>query len=122
MRNQCIAILKANDDVSRNGSQIDANQIVSASFQVLITAGDTGAAGTVKIQASNDPIPSGSRPQFVATDWSDIPNASVTVTAGVPSSGIILIPNMAFSFIRAVFVQSSAGTGVVTVNMNSLGI
>lgn len=120
MRNVCTNILSANDDVTRTGAKVDANQLVSASFQVLISVAD--GAGTVKIQASNDPTLGVPRATFTPTNWSDIPNASVSVTAGVPSAGIILIPNMAFSWVRAVSVQSSAGTGVVSVNMNALGI
>lgn len=121
MRNVCQTIFSASDVGSTNGSQVDANQLVSASFQVRIS--DTDLAGTIKIQASNDPITSGSaRMNFTPTNWSDIPNASVTVTAGVPSAGIILIPNMAFSWIRVSLTQTTPGSGTAVVNMNALGI
>ena len=122
MRNVCCTIFSASDVDSSNGMKVDANQLVSASFQVIIT--DTDLDGTIKIQASNDPqVPSGSaRSTFTPTNWSDIPNASVTVTDGVPSAGLIVIPNMAFSWIRAVVTQTTPGSGIATVNMNALGM
>ena len=121
MRNTCVTIYSASDLASGNGDKIDANQLVSASFQVRIS--DADFAGSIKIQASNDPTLGVPRANFTPTNWSDIPNAAVTVTAGpVLSAGIILIPNMAFSWIRAVVTQTTPGSGTATVNMNALGI
>ncbi len=122
MRNVCATILSVSDVGSTNGAKVDANQLVSASFQVLIS--DASFAGSVKIQASNDPMTADSnRATFIPTHWSDIPNASITVTAGpVLSAQMIVIPNMCFSWIRAVVTETTPGIGVATVNMNALGI
>ena len=102
------------------GSAINVGQLVSASFQIV--TGDAAVAGTVKIQMSNDnPNSSGHgiTSSFVPTNWSDIPNATSTVTAGVGAP--IVISNMAFAFIRAVFTRS-AGTTAMAVNMNGLSV
>ncbi len=122
MRNVCATILSASDVGSTNGAKVDANQLVSASFQVLIS--DASFAGSVKIQASNDPITSGSnRANFTPTNWSDIPSAAITVTAGpVYSAQMIVIANMCFSWVRAVVTETTPGIGTATVNMNALGI
>jgi hypothetical protein len=121
MRNVCVNIFSASDADSSNGSKIDANQLVSASFAVRIS--DTDLDGTIKIQASNDQITSGTpRANFTPTNWVDIPDASVTVTNGVPSASLIVIPNMCFSWVRAVLTQTTPGTGTANVDMNALGV
>lgn len=122
MRNICAQIYSASDATSGNGSKIDANQLVSASFQVIIS--DADFAGSVKIQYSNDPTGTNSnRVNFTPTNWNDIPSASITITAGpVLSAGAIVIANMCYSYIRAVVTQTTQGTGTAKVNMNALGI
>ncbi|GAC1502082.1 MAG: hypothetical protein NVS1B10_06690 [Candidatus Saccharimonadales bacterium] len=114
MRDLCITILSASDATSQTGPAIDANQLVSASFQSIF--GDVTAAGSVKLQASNDAVVAPALP----TNWSDIPSATATVTAGV--CPMIVIPNMTFRYIRAVFTQTTAGTTTVTVKINALGL
>lgn len=102
------------------GNAVNVGQLVSASFQI-VTA-DATAAGTVKLQMSNDnPNPSGHGfdPLFVPTNWSDIASATSTVTAGVGAP--IVIPNMAFAFIRAIFTRTG-GTTTISVNMNGLSV
>lgn len=123
MRNLCTTILSGLDSGSLTGSAIDTNQTISASFQFATT--DSASAGTVKIQASNDnPNPSGKAsltPTFVPTNWTDIPNATITYTAST-TSGLILIPVMSFRYIRAVFTETTAGSGTLSVQMNSLSV
>ena len=110
MKQVYATILNANADASRNGTAWNTNQLVSASFQT-ITA-DTTASGTIKIQFSNDnPNPSGKGSvsgTFTPTNWTDIPNATATMTAGVTPG--IVIPNMCFGYVRAVFTRSGGTT------------
>lgn len=115
MKSAQINILSGLASVSTTGAAIDVNQAVSASFQV-VTA-DTTAAGTVKLQMSND-IPTSPRPNFTPTNWSDIPSATSTVVAGVGPS--FIIANMAYSYIRAVFTRTAGAAVIIQVNMNVL--
>jgi len=118
MRVANINILSAVNTGSATGSKIDVNQVVSASFTVV--NGDATAAGTVKIQCSNEIVTNDDRAIFVpsAGSWVDIPNASSTIASGVGNA--IVIPNMCFSYIRAVFTRSGGGSSTITVNMNAL--
>ena len=119
MRNETVIILSASDASSQSGMQVDTNQILCASFQAVF--GDATAVGTVKIQASNDIYNSGYTPgSFAVTNWSDIPSASATITAG----GIALIPktDLCYRWIRAVYTSSSGGSSTVNITMNALGI
>lgn len=120
MRQAQVIILNAANDVTRTGPKFDVNQAVSASFTIV--NGDATAAGTVKIQCSNEVVTNNNRVEFVpsASSWVDIPNATATVTAGVAPA--IVIPNMCFSYIRAVFTQSGAGSTTIVVTMNYLSI
>lgn len=119
MRNTCITILSADDSVNQIGTKFDANQLVSASF--IASFGDATAAGTVKIQVSNDP-PVGSSnlvKDFTPTNWVDS-GQSATITSG--TSAALLIPNMSYRWLRAVWTNSSGGSTLITVNMNALSI
>lgn len=112
-------ILSGADTITISGPAIIGDQLVVGSFQT--TFGDTAAAGTIQIQASNDIPPAGNIPNnFVPTHWSNIPNASSTVTAGI--APLILIPQMAFRWIRVQFVQTTPGTSTVSVNMFAFGV
>ncbi len=119
MRNvNCIA-LSAADTASVNGVQIDANQLVAASFAVVF--GDASANGTFKLQVSNDIY--NDRYQavnFTVTNWTDLPNQSAAITLGRPA--ILTVPNMTYRWIRAVYVRSSGGSSTILVNMDALGI
>lgn len=114
MKNVNAIVLQADNDDSANGDQIDASQIYAASFQAI--NGDTGAAGTVKIQASNDLCPAGYLPDaFTVTNWVDIPSASVAVVAGAPV--LISLPNVTYRWLRVVFTETSPGNTTITVQM-----
>ena len=118
MRFLPVQMLSAPDTGNAVGAAIDSNQAVSGSFCPIF--GDTAATGTVKIQCSNDSAgPSGYRNTFVPTNWSDIPNATSTIAAGVGPA--IVIPNMAFGYIRAVFTGSGGSTTII-VNATLLSI
>lgn len=107
-------ILDAPDTATINGSQIDSDALVYASFQIVF--GDATAAGALKIQASNDVCPQGHLPSsFVVTNWSDVPNATATATVG----GVLLIPklDLTYRWIRAVYTRASGGSTTIAVNM-----
>lgn len=119
MRNAQIQILNKGDDTNRTGDSFWVGQIVSASFTPVF--GDTDAAGTLKIQCSND-IPVGQPTLFVpsAGSWDDIPNATSAITAG--KGPAIVIGSMCFAYIRAVYTSSNAGATTIKVNMNCSGV
>lgn len=118
MRNAQVNIMSAADNVTQTGSAFDVGQAVSASF--VPSFGDATAAGTVKIQCSNDGSNARYTDTFVPTNWADIPNATSTVVAGVGPA--IVIPNMCFSYIRAVYTRTSGGSTTININMNVLSI
>lgn len=119
MRQESIVALSAADDVTRTGGKIDASQLVNMSFHSYCS--DTDAAGSVKIQASNDPVGSGAlRQQFTPSHWVDIPNATATITAG--SATFISLTGVAVGWVRVIFTQTNAGTGTIVVNLNAVGV
>lgn len=100
------------------GAAIDASQMYQASFQ--FTTVDTLAAGTYKIQMSNDPQPNGTFAPNTFTHWSDIASASATVTANTQAAAIILLVVTARA-LRVVFTPT-AGSGTAVVNMFSINV
>lgn len=119
MRNVNCVILSAVDTASQNGSLVDANQLVSASFQAVF--GDASAVGVFKIQASNDVAPArnmATQDGFAPTNWTDIPNATVAISAG--GTAIITIAQMTYRWVRAVYTRTSDGSTTVVVSMNAL--
>lgn len=113
-------ILSAIDTTSQNGVKIDSSQLLQASFQAIFA--DATAAGTVKIQASNDINTAGAfnAANFTPTNWSDIPSAVATVASGV--CPLITLANMSFGWIRAVYTRTSGGSTTVNVVMFAVGI
>ena len=91
-------------------SAIDASQIFSGSIQAEFT--DSSAAGTLVLQASNDPIeelPKGEAPQ----NWSDIADASATVSSGALT--LISVPVLNYRWLRCKWTRSGGG-GTFDVN------
>ena len=115
MKNVQAIILNAASNASQNGSQIDASELVSASFQSLFTAGDE--AGTIKIQASNDII-TGS--PGTVTNWTDIPNAAASVSSG--SAALIVISQVTARYIRAIYTRSGGGASNKVVKVQMFGL
>jgi hypothetical protein len=107
------SILSDVDTVSQTGAAVDAGQLVSMSAHAYF--GDATAAGTVKLQASNDPDAQGPVSAFAPTNWVDIPSATAAITAGAPA--IITIANMSYRWIRAVYTRTSGGSSTINVNM-----
>lgn len=114
MRQAIVQIMSAVDTGDITGAAFDVNQVVSASFVPI--CGDVTAAGTIKLQCSNDLILTTGAP----TNWADIPNATSVVASGVAPA--IVIGNMCFKYIRAVYTRSAGGSTTLMINMNSLSI
>lgn len=111
------ATVLSGPNTSGNGSATDTNQVVSLSFQAFFS--DAAAAGTLKLQASNDSAPDRGQTAFAPTNWVDIPSATATVTAG--GSVLITIANCCYGYVRAVWTRS-AGAGTITVNIQGLSL
>jgi hypothetical protein len=111
MRNVPVQILNMADTGSKTGLAFETQQIYSASFCPIF--GDTSAAGTVKIQGSND-SPVGPIAQFIPTNWNDIPNATSLIVAGLGPA--IIVQTLNFQFIRAVFTSTNSGNTTIVVN------
>lgn len=119
MRRVNNTVLSHRSDQSANGDQIDANQLVSASFQATFGNGDE--AGTFKIQASNDLFTS-DNPSFVVTNWTDIPSATASISSG--ASSLITINQLSYRWIRAVYTRSGGGAAgkLTVVNIMALSV
>jgi len=87
-------------------SAIPALNLFSASIQIAATG---SAAGTLKLQASND--------DTSPSNWSDVPSAFV----GVTGAGAYLIPktDLCYQFVRLVYANT--GTGTISVTFKALG-
>ena|SRR5579859_5342950 len=119
MRKVNCAALAAVDTSSQNGAQLDTNQWVSASFHAVF--GDSTAAGTVKLQASNDIFLDQYQPgNFTVTNWVDLPNQSATITSGAPA--ILTVAQCAYRWMRVVYTSTSGGSSTVTVNVFALSV
>lgn len=92
---------------------IPADQLFACSAQVTTTGG--GAAGVLKLQASNDNT---GTPSVVPPNWTDITSATVTVSA----PGVALIPKteICYNWVRLVYTNS--GTGTVSVVFQAQGV
>lgn len=132
MRNAQVYILQGVSDADiQTSNAIDANQIVSSSFQVYF--GDATVDGTFLLQASNDPAYM--RSSFTPSNWSDI--GTLSITNGI--SQILAVTQMCYSWIRTkwtpsagllqtisnsgtglTFAITGGGTSTVNVVMNSL--
>lgn len=99
---------------SINSTAVDARFYVNATCQAKFT--DSSAAGTLKLQGSNDPT----KPADNAGTWTDIPSATVTVASGATST----VPNtsvpLCFQWVRAVW-SSTGGAGTFTANLHMNG-
>jgi hypothetical protein len=91
-------------------SAIPAKFIINATVQAVFT--DAAAAGTLKLQASNDPVN--------PVHWSDIVGGSIAVAAGSTSMTPSLPNALSYQWIRAVFV-STGGAGLINGYMNTVG-
>jgi hypothetical protein len=107
MRNLSQAIIyKANASLTVDSNAIDCSQIYAVSLQANFSSNTL--EGNLVLQGSND--------LTTPTNWSNID--SETVTTG----SVTLIPTtqICYQFIRAQWVPT-AGSGTVTININSQG-
>lgn len=111
-----------------NGAAFDFRQIYRISGQVVVGAG-AATAGSLQLQYSNDPV-SGITflPTGVVTgvtNWSNFGTAGTVSGAGVVSLLFSALPyaDIGFSWVRAVYTDSSSGSGAgkITVNLNVQG-
>lgn len=119
MRNQSSIILTGTADATITGSiALDTNQAINLTFQTIVTGG-VAAAGTVKVQGSNDTI-QGKRADAVPTNWSDIPGATAVMTAGI--APMIVLSNVACQYMRVVWTRTAGVVDeTITVKANSVG-
>lgn len=117
MRNVNCNVLSGSDASTQNGITVDSNQLINASFQAVF--GDATATGTFKIQMSNDINTDRYQAfNFTVTNWTDIPNASASITSG--GSAVITLTEISYRWLRAVYTASSGGSTTVKVNMNAI--
>lgn len=115
MKYVCFSPVSAQSNATTSFAAMDTSQWYALSL--VVNFSDASAAGTLKLQASNDP-PGGQTlaAGFVPTNWVDITNATVTVASGATS--IIPYTLASYRWIRIVWTRSS-GAGTLTVNMNA---
>lgn len=111
MRQENIEIIPSQAAGNITGSPIMAVNLLYVSAQV-VTVG-AGAAGTLKLQASNDDPMNATTP----VNWNDVTGASVA-TSG---AGAFLIPktDLCYQYIR--FVYTNTGTGTLSARCKALG-
>lgn len=120
MRNLNTPIILNASNATANFNEINASQMYSASFIAVFS--DVAAAGTLKVQASNDWSNSGNLPSDfapAANSWIDIPSASVVVAAGATS--LVPMPlSISYRWLRLVWTRT-AGAGTFSVYINAQG-
>lgn len=121
MRNFNKVLLSATDTTSQTSTFMDTGQTVAISF--IASFSDSTAAGTLKIQASND-VTSATNlalaDGFAPVHWADVPSASASVVAG--ATVVVAIPQNSYRWLRAVYTETTPGTGVITINVNVLSL
>lgn len=97
------------------GTPLLTEFITRASIQGSLAGGST-PSGTLKLQFSNDkPYAANMAFNFVPTNWSDVPNAEITVS----DAGVFFIPtvtDLSYPFQRLVWTPDSAAGATLTVN------
>lgn len=119
MRNYPVQLLSAVNTSTQTGAAQFVGQ--SASGSVTAVNGDATAAGTLKIQGSNE-IPQGAPAQYVpsAASFADIPNATSTIAIGVGPA--IVLQTLNFQYIRAVYTRTSGGSTTIVVNASLFAV
>ena len=119
MRTFDFIAINASDAVSQTSVAFDTQNIFRIS--ALAVFGDATAAGSIKLQASNDFLNASptSQGSFVPTNWVDIPSATATVTAGAKT--LIPATEIAYRYVRIVFTQTTPGSTTVVVNVHGMG-
>lgn len=120
MRNANINVISDLANANINGTQVDSNQLVSASFHAYFS--NAQGAGTFKLQASNDIAPARNVTAidgFTVTNWVDIPNQSASITTG--TSAILTIANCSYRWLRSIWTSTATGAQTVAVVGDTAG-
>lgn len=114
MRQVNIPVIPLQAAATINGDAVPAERLYSCSAQISATG---SAAGTLKLQASNDVSGADGLPG-PPINWNDIPSA----TAAVSGAGPVLIPktDLTYQWIRVVYTNT--GTGTISVRLKVWGI
>lgn len=115
MKKECFTLLNVPNTVGATSAKINAGQILNIAFQA--TASDTTLAGTIQIQASNDPTPSSFMEKtFTPSNWVNVASASISLATG--QGGRVVLVNPCAQWLRAVFTVTTPGvSGNVLVNV-----
>lgn len=111
MRNLNKTILSAASNQTTSSTAIDTNQTIAASFHAFF--GDTQAAGSIKIEVSNDiynaryNYPEGT---FVPTAWTILSTTSVASGA----SKLITVSPTSYRWMRATYADTATGAQTIT--------
>jgi hypothetical protein len=102
---------------STPGAALLANELFN--ITAIGTFSDSGAAGTLSLEGSNDPANGALIPNFVPTNWVTIPGATASVASGATT---LLVPTnpICYNWIRVLWAKS-AGAGTVTVAVAAQG-
>ena len=103
-----------------NSSAVPLLQTWFYAIQVVFTGTPTG---TFKLQGSCDPIPQARVEVQTPTNWSDIINSSIAVSA----AGNLMwnVSEIGYNYVRVVYTDTSGGTStaIITVcNFNGKGV
>jgi hypothetical protein len=111
-------VMNASDAVNQASILIDGNQIINASFQASFGS-DATAAGTIQIQASNDPNSNDNlvTSNITVTNWTNVPGSLATATVTAGGSVYVYLPVNFNARWYQVLWTHSAGAGTVNVNM-----
>lgn len=116
MQNPNGLIVNAASNATANSNAIGASQWVTASFMAFFTDGT--AAGTLQLQYSND-NPTGN-PQFVPTNWANVPGATATAAVSAGANSTVYVPvNFVARWYRISWTRS-AGAGTFSVAYDAL--
>lgn len=112
--------LLSNGDAS--GNLTSAQGLLAHVFGFSIQVEITGtAAGTIKLQGSNDPVPDTFGPSpssYPVVNWSDIADSSQPVTGA--GSVFYNFDGCFYNWVRVVYTASS-GSGTMTITLNTKG-
>jgi hypothetical protein len=118
MRMAEATVLNATDTTNQTSQLIDGNQIIGASFQASFGT-DTLAAGTLQLQASNDPNSNDNlvTSNITVTNWTNVPGSTATAVVASGASAYVYLPvNFIARWYRLTWTHTG-GAGTINVNM-----
>lgn len=113
------------NSASFNSSVIWSNDIVRASYQVVVSSGS--CVGSFRVQGSND-LATGLPPnQFNPTNWNNIGSSSIiscSVTATAQTSFLVPAFDTGYEYMRVSYVDASGGSanGLVSIRIKAMGL